>query len=232
MRVFAISDLHLDCTNSKPMNIFAPVWNNQTEKILESAKNLGICDEDVLLIPGDLSWAMKLENARQDLEFLTKLPGKKIILKGNHDYWWSSLTKVKQALPIGVFPIQNDAIKFGDYIFCGTRGWEHNEGKNYTKEDEAIFNREILRLELSINQAKKLQTNNEEIICLMHFPPFNFKREDSAFTKLIEEAGIKKVVYGHIHTNFKGRDAVIKKNGVSYFLTSCDFLENNITEIN
>lgn len=231
MRVFAISDLHLDKTNSKPMNIFGPVWTNQMEEILESAKKMQIKSDDVVLIAGDISWAMKLEGAREDLEFLSQIPGKKIILRGNHDYWWSSLTKVKAALPSDVFPIQNDAIKFGEYIFCGTRGWDHNEGKNYTKEDEAIFNREVLRLELSIKEAKKLQTNNEKIICLMHFPPFNFKRENSQFTSLIEDAGIKKVIYGHIHSNFKGRDALINKNGVEYYFTSCDFLKNNIVQI-
>lgn len=231
MKIFAISDLHLDETGSKPMNIFGPVWEGQKDEVLESAKALKIKDDDIVLIAGDISWAMKIEDAKQDLAFLAQIPGIKIILKGNHDYWWSSLSKVKDALPENIYPVQNNAYKFGNYIFCGTRGWEHNEGKNYTEEDEKIFYREGERLALSIKEAKKLQTNGEEIICMMHFPPFNFKREDSIFTRQIEEAGIKTVVYGHIHNNFKGRDAVTKKNGVDYILTSCDFLFNKIIPI-
>ena len=231
MKIYAISDLHLDDTGSKPMDVFGPVWQGQKGDIVESARALEINNDDLVLIAGDISWAMRLKEAKVDLAFLSQIPGKKIILKGNHDYWWSSLSKVKEILPENVFPIQNNAYKFGKYVICGTRGWEHNEGKNYTPEDEKIFYREGERLALSIKEAKKLQTDGEEIICMMHFPPFNFKREDSIFTKQIEDAGIKTVVYGHIHNNFKGRDAITSKNGVDYYLTSCDFLFNKIIPI-
>lgn len=231
MRIFAISDLHLDTTNSKPMDVFGPVWQNQQQEIIDSAKRLNITDEDLILIPGDLSWAMRTDEAKRDLEFLTKFPGKKLVIKGNHDYWWSSLSKVKQILPENVFAIQNNAIKFENIIICGTRGWDIDEGRGLSKQDEVIFQREAVRLKLSITEAKKLQTNNEEIICMMHYPPFNFKKESTKFTSLIEEADIKIVVYGHIHNNFKGRDAITIKNGVYYYLTSCDFLNNNIIPI-
>lgn len=231
MRIFAISDLHLDSTNSKPMDIFGPVWENQTEEILASAEKLGITNDDVILLAGDLSWAMKIEDVKPDLDFLNKLPGKKVLVKGNHDYWWSGLSKVKAVMPENCYVIQNNAVKIGNKVFCGTRGWDIDEGKGLSKEDKAIYDREVIRLGLSLGEAKKLASEGDEIICLMHYPPFNFSRKESDFTRLIEEAQVKKVVYGHIHNNFKGRSSVTEINGVNYYLTSCDFLHNSIIEI-
>ena len=122
MKIFSISDLHLDINNTKPMNIFGPVWENYLDKIVTDW-NEKVSNEDIVILAGDYSWAMKLEEVAPDFEFLNKLKGTKIIIRGNHDYWWSSLSKVRALLPENVYALQNDAIKIGNYIFCGNRGW-------------------------------------------------------------------------------------------------------------
>ena len=230
MKVFAISDLHLSINSNKPMNIFGPVWENYLEEI-EQSWNENVEENDVVLIPGDISWAMKLIDAIPDLEFIGKFKGKKIILRGNHDYWWSSISGVRRELPSNMFAIQNDAIKIGDYIFCGTRGWTVPEVEHKTPDDEKIYKREVIRLELSLLDAKRLQTNNEKIIVMMHYPPFNSKVEDSDFTKTIEKFNVEKVVYGHLHSYDKKQKLVLTKNNVTYYLTSCDLVGNKLIKI-
>ena len=230
MKVFAISDLHLSINSNKPMNIFGPVWENYLEEI-EQSWNENVEENDVVLIPGDISWAMKLIDAIPDLEFISKFKGKKIILRGNHDYWWSSISGVRRELPSNMFAIQNDAIKIGDYIFCGTRGWTVPEVEHKTPDDEKIYKREVIRLELSLLDAKRLQTNNEKIIVMMHYPPFNSKVEDSDFTKTIEKFNVEKVVYGHLHSYDKKQKLILTKNNVTYYLTSCDLVGNKLIKI-
>lgn len=230
MKIYSISDLHLDIFNTKPMDIFGPVWHDYLDKIIDSWNSL-VTDEDVVVLAGDLSWAMKLEDAEKDFEFLTKLKGKKIIIRGNHDYWWSSLSKVRSKLPENVYALQNDAIKIGKYIFCGNRGWLIPEGKFNTEENQKIYAREVIRLELSLKSAKKLQTENEEIIFITHYPPFNNKVEPSEYTKLLEKYGVKKVVFGHLHGYVNPKMIYNEINGIKYYLTSCDAVKNQLVKI-
>lgn len=230
MKVFAISDLHLSINSNKPMNIFGPVWENYLDKIEQSWNRL-VSDDDVVLISGDISWAMKLNDAIPDLNYISQFKGKKIILRGNHDYWWSSISGVRSVLKQNMFAIQNDAIKIGDTIFCGTRGWTVPEITHKTPDDEKIYNREVIRLGLSLQDAKRLQQNNEKIIVMMHYPPFNSKMEDNEFTNLIEQYGVKTVVYGHLHSYDKKQKLIIYKNDVKYYLTSCDLIGNELIEI-
>ena len=157
MKVFAISDLHLSLNNPKPMNVFGPVWEGYEQKIFEDWKKK-VGEEDLVLLAGDFSWAMKLEEAKVDFDLIKDLPGKKIIIRGNHDYWWSSISAVRKMLPKDIYAIQNDAIKFENIIVCGTRGWTVSEnGKFASEEDEKIFKREVIRLDLTLKSAKKLQ---------------------------------------------------------------------------
>lgn len=230
MKVFAISDLHLSINTNKPMNIFGPVWEHHFETISKDWISK-VTDDDLVLIAGDISWGMKLEEAIEDIKEFAILPGKKIITRGNHDYWWKSISSIRNVLPNNVYALQNDAIKFGDYIICGTRGWTVPEGLEQSPEDKKIFDREVIRLELSLKEAQKLRTNNEKLICMIHYPPFNSKTEDSAFTNLMEKYGVSKVVYGHLHG--KGGRTIIKtnKNGIDYYLTSCDKVQNNLVTI-
>lgn len=230
MKVFAISDLHLSINSNKPMNIFGPVWENYLDKIEQSWNRL-VSDDDVVLISGDISWAMKLNDAIPDLNYISQFKGKKIILRGNHDYWWSSISGVRSVLKPNMFAIQNDAIKIGDTIFCGTRGWTVPETTHKTPDDEKIYNREVIRLGLSLQDAKRLQQNNEKIIVMMHYPPFNSKMEDNEFTNLIEQYGVKTVVYGHLHSYDKKQKLIVYKNNVKYYLTSCDLIGNELIEI-
>lgn len=230
MKVFAISDLHLSINSNKPMNIFGPVWENYLDKIEQSWNKL-VSDDDVVLISGDISWAMKLNDAIPDLNYISQFKGKKIILRGNHDYWWSSISGVRSVLKQNMFAIQNDAIKIGDTIFCGTRGWTVPETTHKTPDDEKIYNREVIRLGLSLQDAKRLQQNNEKIIVMMHYPPFNSKMEDNKFTNLIEQYGVKTVVYGHLHSYDKKQKLIVYKNNVKYYLTSCDLIGNELIEI-
>lgn len=230
MKVFAISDLHLSINSNKPMNIFGPVWENYLDKIEQSWNKL-VSDDDVVLISGDISWAMKLNDAIPDLNYISQFKGKKIILRGNHDYWWSSISGVRSVLKPNMFAIQNDAIKIGDTIFCGTRGWTVPETTHKTPDDEKIYNREVIRLGLSLQDAKRLQQNNEKIIVMMHYPPFNSKMEDNEFTNLIEQYGVKTVVYGHLHSYDKKQKLIVYKNDVKYYLTSCDLIGNELIEI-
>lgn len=230
MKVFAISDLHLSINNPKPMDIFGPAWENYVEKIFDDWKKV-VKDEDLVLMAGDFSWAMKLEDTKKDFELLSDLPGKKIIIRGNHDYWWKSISAVRNFLPKNFYAIQNDSLKFGNIIVCGTRGWSvSEEGSNLTEEDKKIFNREIIRLEMSLASAEKMRKEGDKVICMIHYPPCNFHRQDSEFTKLLEKFKVDAVVYGHLH-GYKKASLFFEKNNIPYYLTSCDIVGNKLIEV-
>lgn len=168
MKVFAISDLHLSINNPKPMNIFGPAWDNYVENIISQWKEK-VSEEDIVLMAGDFSWAMQLNDTKKDFELLENLPGKKIIIRGNHDYWWKSISAVRAFLPNGFYAIQNDAIKFGNLIICGTRGWTVPERpEKQTPEDEKIFKREVIRLALTLKEASAKKEEGDKVICMMH----------------------------------------------------------------
>ena len=231
MKIFAISDLHLSINPNKPMNIFGPVWHDHF-KIISADWLEKVKDDDIVLVAGDISWGMKLEEAIEDIKEIAKLTGKKIFVRGNHDYWWKSISAVRKSLPENMYALQNDAIKFDNYIICGTRGWTvpEKEGEQ-SPEDKKIFDREVIRLELSLKSAESLRTNNEKLICMIHYPPFNSKTEDSEFTKLMEKYKVDAVIYGHLHG--KGGRTIIhlNKNGIDYYLTSCDKVGNHLITI-
>lgn len=230
MKVFAISDLHLSTNCDKPMDIFGPVWENYLQQV-EDSWNANVGADDLVLIAGDISWAMYYKDALPDLEYIASLPGKKVILRGNHDYWWKSISEIRSNLHSSMYAIQNDAIKFDDVIICGSRGWTVPEVEHKTPEDEKIFNRELIRMELSLKSAKVMQTNNEKLVVMVHYPPFNSKLEESQFTKLFEKYGVDKVVYGHLHNYDKKSKLSVNINNIDYILTSCDLVKNQLTKI-
>ena len=232
MKIFAISDLHLSINNDKPMDVFGPVWDNYLDKI-EKDWNEKVSDDDLVLISGDISWAMRLKEAEEDLKYLSNYKGHKIIIKGNHDYWWSAISGVRSRLTNNTYAIQNDAIKFGNVIVCGSRGWSIPEnGQFKDAQDEKIYKRELIRMELSLQSMNAIREDGNKVIVMTHFPPFNFKCEDSEMTKLFEEYHVDTVVFGHLHSYDKKQKISIVKNGVKYFLTSCDLLNNTLIEIN
>ena len=230
MKIYSISDLHLDINNTKPMNVFGHVWDDYIAKIVADW-NEKVTDDDIVILAGDYSWAMKLEDVVPDFNWLTTLKGTKIIIRGNHDYWWHSVSKVRAVLPENVYALRNDAIKIGNYIFCGNRGWLIPEGKNKTDENDKIYARELIRLDLSLKSAQALKTDDEQIIYITHYPPFNNKVEPNEFTKMIENAGVSICIFAHLHGYINPNMMYNEINGVKYYLTSCDALKNKLIEI-
>jgi predicted phosphohydrolase len=231
MKNFAISDLHLTGGADKPMDIFGESWVGHWEKI-QSDWREKVSSEDTVMIAGDISWSMTLDSVRTDLDEIEKLPGTKIIIRGNHDYWWASRAKLDSLGYKTIYFIQNDAIKAGDTVFCGTRGWsvpENNETQS--AEDKKIFTREIIRLEMSLKAAAKIADEGDEIIGMLHFPPFNSAFDASPFTDLFDSFGVKKIIYGHLHGAFGRYKDVVDVHGAEYYLTSCDFLKNSLIRL-
>lgn len=229
MRIYAIGDLHLPGAQSKPMDVFGAHWEGHFEKIEQDWRDR-VQPEDVVLVPGDLSWAMTLEEAAPDLARICALPGQKLLLRGNHDYWWSSLTRVRALLPEGNWALQNDARVIGDAVFCGTRGWNVVSENSTDAQNLKIYRREVMRLELSLRDAAA-KAQGRPIVCMLHFPPFGEKKEDSGFTQLLERYGVHTCVYGHLHGEgiraaFEG-----ERGGVNYKLVSCDSLGFRLHEL-
>lgn len=221
MALYAIGDLHLSGGTDKPMDIFGEQWVQHHNKIKEKWLKY-VRHGDVVLIPGDISWAMNLQEAMIDLKWIHELPGKKILLKGNHDYWWSSVTKLNRLFE-NIFFLQNNFYTYGDIAICGTRGWICPNEKKFDAQDEKVYARELHRLRLSLDEGKK--NGYENIIVMTHYPPTNDKLEPSGFTAIYEEYRVKKVIYGHLHGAESFQGALQgKMNGVEYYLASCDYL--------
>ena len=233
MKIFAISDLHLSLEVEKPMDVFGGAWENYTDKIKENWQNV-VSKDDIVLIAGDISWAMKLEETKKDLDFIGNLNGTKIVIKGNHEYWWNSISAVRKILPENMFALQNDALKIDNYIFAGTRGWAVPEGPNdinFTEHDQKMYEREKIRLKLTLDDMKRKRQDGDKVICMIHYPPFNSKREDSFFTELFEEYNVDIVIYGHLHKSAGRFEKETIKNGVKYYLTSADLIDMKPVEI-
>jgi predicted phosphohydrolase len=165
---------------------------------------------------------MKQSDAQKDLQEIAKLPGEKIFVRGNHDYWWNGITKLRESAPDATFRfLQTDATRIEGYVFVGTRGWTCPGSPDFTAQDEKLFLRETERLKLALADGKKLMQEGDTLVAILHYPPFSTKTEHTALTELLEEAGVEKAVFGHIHgqTYFPLKS---QKNGVEYILASCD----------
>lgn len=196
MRVFAIADPHLSGAEPKPMDIFGGNWQGHPELFFERWRET-VASEDIVLVPGDISWAMRLEDALHDLRDIAALPGKKVLLRGNHDYWWPSINKLRSSLPEGMYALQNDALSLDGVVIAGTRGWLSPGSYDFTQEDEKIYRRELERLRLSLEAAKKLEGRAR--VVMLHYPPTNARLEPSGFTELILAAKPDALVFGHVH---------------------------------
>lgn len=228
MSIFVIADLHLSFKNPKPMDIFGDNWTKHEEKIKKDW-NEKVKEEDLVVLPGDFSWATYIEDTIPDFEYLNSLPGKKIMLKGNHDYWWTTVTNLNKLYDNMKF-LQTNFYEYGEYAICGGRGWICPNDFKFDDNDEKIYKREENRIRLSLQAAKK--KGYSKFIVITHYPPTNDKLEESLFTNLYEEYGVEKVIYGHLHgkESFKmGLKGV--RNGVEYILASCDYTDFNLIKI-
>ena len=222
MSLFAISDLHLSLGADKPMDIFGECWENHHLKLRENWNRV-VGSDDTVILGGDLSWAMKLENAKADLDFIHALPGEKIIFRGNHDYWWKSYAKVQKKLPASIHAVQNNYYPLGDMAVCGTRGWAAPFGDSCTEQDEKIFQRELLRLEMSLETAR--DDGFSRLLAVLHFPPFNVRLDDTGFVHIMRRFGVKICVYGHLHGADHQRAFQGMRDGIVYYFTASDYLD-------
>lgn len=226
MEIYAIGDLHLSLASGKPMDVFGDHWKDHHQLIEKNWKEL-ITENDLVLLPGDLSWAMKLDEASEDLNWLGELPGMKIITKGNHDYWWSSVTQIRRRLPPGIIPLQHTAFDAGIAVITGTRGWITPLSEEYDEEkDEKIYRREVHRLGLALESAAEMRERGKPLIVMMHYPPVVSGRA-TEFSQTLSEGGADICIYGHIHCSPgqwpQGLDTRI--DGVEYRLVSADYLD-------
>lgn len=239
MSIWAIGDLHLAFHNPlKKMDFFGPGWENYTDRIKENWLAL-IKPDDLVLIPGDISWAMHLEDASIDLEWIDALPGTKVLLRGNHDYWWSSLSKMEKVMPPSLHLIQNNVFEWENYIIGGARLWDtkefnfssfihyqenprekKKEAKDH-EEEEKIFLRELQRLDLSL---KGLQNSSLIKIAMTHYPPIGADLKSTTASRMLKHYGIETCVFGHLHSVKKEVPLFGSKEGIRYILTSADYL--------
>lgn len=232
MDIYAIGDLHLSGHVNKPMDIFGHKWENHAAQITENWKRI-VKEQDIVLIPGDISWAMTLEEALVDLKLIHQLPGQKVLIKGNHDYWWQSISQLND-LYEDMYFLQNTSYSIGNYAICGSRGWICPNEIEMDKDNTKIYKREVKRLELSLQHASK--SGCKKMIVMLHYPPTNEKQDSSLFIKLIEKYPVEHVVYGHLHGEESFENSlrgVYRK--IKYTLVSADaisFSPRKIIEVN
>lgn len=233
MSIYVIGDLHLSFGVNKPMNIFGENWEKHYEKIKENWLRK-VKDEDTVILPGDFSWATYLEESEKDFEFLNNLSGKKILLKGNHDYWWTTVTKMKKFLEEkniqNIDFLYNNSFLIENKIIAGTRGWITNPN---SKENYKILKRENDRLKLSLESGIKSFGEDKEIIAFLHYPPFykDTVSEEIDFKKTLEKYKVKKCFYGHLHSDSHKEAIEGKINGIEYCLVSSDYLKFDLLKL-
>ena len=222
MAVYTIADLHLSLDGKKPMDVF-PGWNDYVSRLTKNWNAL-VTPQDTVVIAGDISWAMKLEDADLDFAYLDRLPGKKLLLKGNHDYWWSTRKKIEAYLTDRGFStlsiVHNSAVPVGEIAVCGTRGWLYNAE---TPEDQKIVNREVGRLTTSLKEAESLGLRP---VVFLHYPPLYDDQRCEEILNVLKEWNIRDCYFGHIHGSQAAKRAVVGEySGIKMHLISCDTVQ-------
>jgi len=224
MALYTISDLHLPLGIDKPMNIFGSAWDNYVERLGDNWQSIVKAD-DVVVLPGDFSWATYIEQSIRDFEFLNRLNGKKILSKGNHDYWWTTMNKLKRFVSEQGFKniefMQNNSFVYENTAICGSRGWIHPSWDGFGEEDRKIYDREIIRAELALKSAEGF----EDIIFFNHYPICSNKLEKNEMTDLLRRYNVNDVVYGHLHGASHKSAVTGEREGINYHLVSADYLK-------
>lgn len=231
MSVYSIADLHLSGSVEKPMDIFGYRWKGHTEKIRKRWSDI-VSSEDTVIVPGDISWALTFEEALTDLEFIDSLPGKKILGKGNHDFWWTTVTKMKTVLAqhniTTIDFLYNNAFEVEDYIICGSRGWYVEERLQNTRESvdyEKIVNREAGRLEISLTEGERLRGERPlTLLAYFHFPPVFNSFVCRELIDVLKKHGVKNCYFGHIHGTYNLPRSFVFED-ISFTMISADFLD-------
>lgn len=233
MALFALSDLHLSLGIDKPMDVFGPLWHDYMDRIYDNW-SARVSDGDLVIIGGDVSWASYLSEAQADFEFIERLPGRKLIIKGNHDYWWESRAKLDNFILSKGFGsigfLSNTAYIYEDFSICGTRLWQLPGTEGFKAEDGKIYERELIRLRLSMDEMTRLEAQTSDRaytrVAVFHYPPF--AREgilDERVANLLHSAGISKCIYGHLHGGGTKNASTGRIDGIDFYLTSADYLE-------
>lgn len=234
MSIYTIGDLHLSFNENKPMSIFGENWKGYEEKIKDNWMKL-VTENDLVVLPGDFSWSMYLKDTYKDFEYLNALPGKKLLLKGNHDYWWSTVNSMRNYVKENNFKnidfIYNNAYEFENKIIVGTRGWAFGEDA----ESKKMLHREVARLELSIRNGIENYGEDKEIIAFLHYPPIinqNIQYEETnEFIRILKKYHIKRCYYGHLHSTAIKEAVEGEYFGIEFKLVSADAINFNLVKI-
>jgi uncharacterized protein len=224
MRVFAIGDMHLESGTGKTMDRFGEHWENHDRKIFESWEQIGR-EDDILIVAGDTSWAMRMEDALPDLHRIGRMKGLKVLVKGNHDYWWQSLTKMSRVLDPSIQILHASSTIVGRIAIAGTRGWSCPTDSSFKPEDEKIYQREVGRLRSSLAQLASRRSEFDALIVALHYPPTNENHQASGFTDLIDEYSANACVYGHLHGEAIATALTGVRNKTVYYVVSADAVE-------
>lgn len=238
MKIYALGDLHLSFLEEitgvkkikqdkiklkKPMDKFGQKWKKHYRKIFFNWTEEITNEDDIVLIPGDISWTMELKEAEPDLNFISQLPGTKIMIKGNHDYWWQSISRIREFLPDNIFALQYDSFCLQSVAIGGTRGWVVPNENEFTDHDHKIYKREVNRLQLSL---ESIQDDYENLIIMFHYIPVNMAHERNEFIDLMSEYNVDTCIYGHLHGKEAHQNRLEgEKWGIEFKLVSADFLD-------
>ncbi len=224
-RIWAISDIHLSFAKPRDQTRFGHRWENHTAR-LEQAWRTCVTTADIVLLPGDVSWAHSPQSVRPDVEWLAALPGRKVLARGNHDYWWKHLSQVRQVMPDGIYAVQGSCLALDGVLICGTMGHIAPNDPYYQTRKYRSYQRELCWLKKSLEQARHKRRDGEPIILMMHYPPYTSDGQPSGFTEVIRRYSPEVCVYGHLHLEQEWAVAADRLiNGTRYHLVACDYLD-------
>lgn len=227
MSIWALSDPHLSFGSDKPMDVFGNHWADHSSLIKQHWEER-VQPEDTVVLPGDLSWGINFEQAAPDLAWLDALPGDKLLGRGNHDYWWSSVSKMERWCEANGWAslhfMRHDVTVREGVLIGNTRGWLLPEDKGFSEQDEKIYRRELIRLNLSLDAAARVRQPGQKLLMTLHYPPLGPAGQPTEVTEQLEAGGVNAVVYGHVHGLAAGRAFSGRLNAIDYFNVSCDAL--------